>query len=103
MTSPTRSLPRVGRRIALTGTVQGVGFRPFVYRLAREVGVSGRVRNDASGVTIDAFGTPSGLDAFEARLRTDRPPAAIIDDLRAERIEPEPVDGFRIVESGGAA
>src|SRR5512138_2732796 len=92
-----------GRRIALTGTVQGVGFRPFVYRLALDVGISGRVRNDASGVTIDAFGTTSGLDAFVARLRTDRPPAAIIEDLRAEPIPPEPVDGFRIVESGGTA
>src|SRR5512147_1926185 len=70
-----------GRRIALTGTVQGVGFRPFVYRLARETGVAGRVRNDASGVTIEAFGPATVLDAFQRRLRTDRPPAAVIASL----------------------
>ncbi len=87
----------------LTGTVQGVGFRPFAYRLAREVGVSGRVRNDAAGVTIDAFGDAVVLDTFVSRLRTDRPPAAAIDDLRTEPLPVENVDGFEIVESGGAA
>ena len=43
-----------GKRIRIRGTVQGVGFRPWVYRMAVETGVSGRVWNDASGVTIDA-------------------------------------------------
>ena len=46
----------IGRRIDIRGTVQGVGFRPWVYRLAHELGVHGRVRNDARGVTIEAFG-----------------------------------------------
>ena len=55
MKVPTCPLPREGRRIALTGTVQGVGFRPFVYRLAREAGLTGWVRNDAAGVTVEAF------------------------------------------------
>jgi hydrogenase maturation protein HypF len=95
--------PREGRRIALTGTVQGVGFRPFVYRLARETGVAGRVRNDPSGVTIEAFGPRGALERFEARLVTDRPPASRVDSLRAEPIPPEPVAAFEIVESGGAA
>ena len=45
-----------GRRIHVSGTVQGVGFRPWVYRVAQQAGVTGRVRNDSSGVTIDAFG-----------------------------------------------
>jgi len=43
------------RRIAVTGTVQGVGFRPWVYRVARELGVVGQVRNDRAGVVIRAF------------------------------------------------
>jgi hydrogenase maturation protein HypF len=95
--------PGEGRRIALSGTVQGVGFRPFVYRVARETGVAGRVRNDAAGVTIEAFGSAAALDAFVGRLRADPPPAAIIADLRGERIPFEAALGFQIVESGGAA
>jgi hydrogenase maturation protein HypF len=92
-----------GRRIAVAGTVQGVGFRPFVYRLARATGVRGRVRNDAAGVTIDAFATTAVLDVFEARLRTDRPPAAVITRLTSEAIPEERLAGFEIVASGDAA
>jgi hydrogenase maturation protein HypF len=95
--------PDEGRRIALTGTVQGVGFRPFVYRLAHATGVRGRVRNDAAGVTIEAFGGPAALDAFERRLRAEHPPAAVIETLERGPIPPEPVEGFEIVESGPAA
>jgi hydrogenase maturation protein HypF len=87
----------------LTGAVQGVGFRPFVYRLARELGVRGRVRNDTSGVTIDAFAPAATLDRFVARLRTDHPPAAVVADLRSAPVAAEDVAGFEIVESGGAA
>src|SRR5512143_3125207 len=97
MTPETREgglRPGEGRRIVLTGTVQGVGFRPCVYRLAHEVGVRGRVRNDASGVTIDAC---------VPRLRTDHPPAAVVDGLRSARIAAEEVAGFEIEESGGDA
>jgi hydrogenase maturation protein HypF len=105
MTKPAREdgpRPGEGRRIALTGTVQGVGFRPFVYRLAHETGVRGRVRNDARGVTIEAFGAAAALDAFAARLVSDPPPAAAIDTLVEEPIPPEAVAGFEIVASGGA-
>jgi hydrogenase maturation protein HypF len=92
-----------GRRITLSGTVQGVGFRPFVYRLAHETGIAGRVRNDASGVTIEAFGSDAALDTFVARLRTDRPPASVVEALAVEPIAAERVAGFEIVTSGGAA
>ncbi len=94
--------PGEGRRIALSGTVQGVGFRPFVYRVARETGIAGRVRNDAAGVTIEAFGAAAALDLFVARLRADRPAASVISALSEEPIPPEPVRGFEIVASGGA-
>jgi len=76
--------------------------RPFVYRIAREGGVSGRVRNDARGVTVEAFGSPAALDAFEARLRAERPPAARVREVLAARIPPEPASGFVIVASEGA-
>ena len=54
-----------GRRIRVQGTVQGVGFRPWIHRLAREAGVGGRVRNDGQGVTIEAFGPGEVLAAFQ--------------------------------------
>ncbi|HEY6006515.1 MAG TPA: carbamoyltransferase HypF, partial [Anaeromyxobacter sp.] len=92
-----------GRRITIAGTVQGVGFRPFVFRLAQELGVRGRVRNDSGGVTIEAFGSAAALDAFVARLRADRPPAAVVEDLRSAPIPAEPAAGFEIVESARAA
>src|SRR3970040_1144303 len=59
---PTMSLE--GRRIEVRGTVQGVGFRPFIHRLAGEERVSGCVRNDARGVTIEAF-APEAREGFE--------------------------------------
>ncbi len=93
---------QAGRRIVVTGTVQGVGFRPFVYRLAHALDLGGRVWNDAGGVTIEAFGSPAALDAFEARLRAERPAAAVVATLRAEPIAPEPLQAFEIEASGGA-
>jgi hydrogenase maturation protein HypF len=90
----------IGRRIDIRGTVQGVGFRPWVYRLAHELGVHGRVRNDASGVTIEAFA--DDLDGFLARLRHEAPPAAHVDDLSAREIPVENLDDFVIVGSDKA-
>ena len=92
-----------GRRIELRGTVQGVGFRPWVFRLAREEGISGRVRNDGMGVTIDAFGSESVLTGFLRRLAGSAPPAARIDSLSARAIPAEATDDFVIVESRGAS
>ncbi|MFL5261932.1 MAG: Sua5/YciO/YrdC/YwlC family protein, partial [Anaeromyxobacteraceae bacterium] len=88
-----------GLRVVVRGTVQGVGMRPFVHRVARAAGVSGRVRNDARGVTIDAFGRRSELVEFLRRLGVDRPPAARFEELYWERIPHEAVDGFHIAES----
>jgi hydrogenase maturation protein HypF len=88
-----------GRRIEVRGTVQGVGFRPWLYRVAHEEGVSGRVRNDVSGVTIEAFGSSAALAAFLRRIETDRPPAAEVREVRARAIPPEQAQGFEIVAS----
>ena len=89
----------LGRHIKIRGTVQGVGFRPWVYRLATEEGIAGRVRNDATGVTIDAFGTEHALEHFLRRLGDSAPPAAVISDVRSWAIPYEPVDAFSIVPS----
>jgi hydrogenase maturation protein HypF len=90
---------RLGRRIEIRGVVQGVGFRPWVYRLATEQGVAGRVCNDAAGVTIDAFGPAETLDAFQKRLSTNIPAAAEIRALHTRPIPLEPLEGFAIVDS----
>jgi hydrogenase maturation protein HypF len=88
-----------GRRIEVRGTVQGVGFRPWVYRLAHEEGIRGRVRNDGAGVTIEAFGSPSALDRFVKRIGAEAPPAARVLELKERGIGVEPVSDFAIVSS----
>ena len=85
--------------IFITGLVQGVGFRPFVYRLAVGEGLAGRVRNDAEGVTLYVEGDTSSLKRFRSRLQKELPPLARIDTLRIERCQPEGLQDFRIVDS----
>jgi hydrogenase maturation protein HypF len=89
----------VRRRIRVAGVVQGVGFRPFVYRLATELGLSGHVGNDNEGVLISVEGEKPSIEEFEARLLADAPPMArIFSTERAEeRVRHE--CGFRIVDS----
>ena len=88
-----------GKRIRIQGTVQGVGFRPWVYRMAVQAGVRGRVRNDSSGVTIDAFGDEAELREFEQALRIGPPPAARIAQFDSVAIPAEPVTSFVIAPS----
>jgi hydrogenase maturation protein HypF len=72
----------VGVGVRVTGIVQGVGFRPFVHRLAEELGLSGHVGNDAGGVFIEASGPPAAIEAFLRRLVEDAPALAVIEDVR---------------------
>ncbi|HVO09571.1 MAG TPA: carbamoyltransferase HypF [Vicinamibacteria bacterium] len=92
-------MPVEGRRIEVRGTVQGVGFRPWVYRIAREAGLGGRVRNDPGGVTIEAFGTSAALDSFLRRIERERPPAAEVREVRSATIPAEATRTFEIVSS----
>jgi hydrogenase maturation protein HypF len=71
------------RRIYVTGVVQGVGFRPFVYNLAAELGLAGWVLNSSSGVEIEAVGPGYALDEFVERLMADAPPLARIEYISA--------------------
>lgn len=89
----------LGCRIEVRGTVQGVGFRPWVVRLAREEGVGGRVWNDAAGVRIEAFGPAEALETFLDRLRTAPPPAAVIREVLCLSIPGEDVEELVIVPS----
>ncbi len=95
----TAEVVSLGRRIEVRGTVQGVGFRPWIYRLAREEGVGGRVWNDGAGVEIEAFGEPAALDAFVQRLRMAPPPAAVIREIQCRVIPGEDVTELVIVPS----
>ena len=97
--------PLAGRRIRVRGTVQGVGFRPWVYRVARASAVTGRVRNDTAGVTIEAFGPVAAIETFIDRLSHDvaRPVAAVVNRIDAEGIPFECTAGFSIMPSAVAA
>jgi hydrogenase maturation protein HypF len=79
--STPRTAPEGGEFIELRGVVQGVGFRPWVYQLAHEEGVRGSVRNDPSGVQVEAWAPPEVLDRFCTRLVAGRPPGAEIDQV----------------------
>ena len=89
------------RRIRVTGVVQGVGFRPFVWRLAQELKLTGWVKNDAAGVEIHVEGDAGQLRALEQRLRADAPPLARVDAVSISAVESGAHAGFLIVESGG--
>lgn len=88
-------------RIEVRGVVQGVGFRPFVYRLARELALDGWIRNDGSGVTIEVQGDPGRIACMARRLAEDAPPLARVDDIALHDCAPRASDGFAILESGG--
>jgi hydrogenase maturation protein HypF len=91
----------IAEMIRVRGLVQGVGFRPTVWRLAHENGLRGSVANDGEGVTIHICGPPPAIADFVSRLLADPPPLA-----RIERLErtptaplPPPETGFRIASS----
>ena len=87
------------RLIAVEGVVQGVGFRPYVHRLAAANALCGFVRNDAGGVLIDVEGEAARVDAF-CRMLTFAPPAlATIARVRVEPAAPQAYDGFLIAPS----
>jgi hydrogenase maturation protein HypF len=88
-----RHLGRPVERRVLTvrGVVQGVGFRPFVCRLARALGLTGQVGNTPAGVCIELFGQPNQLEAFERALRPHAPPQAVI-----EAVEVVAADGLPV-------
>ncbi|NMO02818.1 carbamoyltransferase HypF [Gordonia sp. TBRC 11910] len=87
------------RRISVRGVVQGVGFRPFVARLAAELRLSGHCGNDDSRVFVEVEGPAAAVAEFTRRVRFDAPPMSMIVDLRTEVIPTESDRDFRIVDS----
>ena len=94
---------RAAHFVRITGVVQGVGFRPFVHRLAIRHGLAGWVRNVAGAVEIHVEGDGAELDAFESRLRSEAPPVSRIDMIEATTVAPGALGiaggEFRIVAS----
>jgi hydrogenase maturation protein HypF len=78
------------RQLRVTGTVQGVGFRPFVYRHAVALGLHGFVRNDTTGVLIEVEGPASAIASLERLLVEEPPPLARVDRVRATDLDPLP-------------
>jgi len=91
--------PATRSHIEVRGIVQGVGFRPFVYTLARSLGLSGWVFNSSSGVTIEIEGGEAEVDAFLEALRTDPPQLAAIAGIAVSEMEVRGSAGFSILES----
>ncbi len=89
----------IRREIQVSGLVQGVGFRPFVYRLAAELGLAGSVKNTASGVVIEVQGETDLVENFLARLQGEAPPLSQILHVEVEDIDYVDENEFRIVES----
>ncbi len=88
-----------GSRIHITGVVQGVGFRPFVYGLAGRYGLAGWVRNSSAGVDIEVDGPPEALASFARALRAEAPALARIDTLEVTERPPHGAGRFEIVHS----
>ena len=86
-------------RVRVEGTVQGVGFRPYVYRLAGELDLAGYVLNDSHGVLVEVEGDADAVDRFVARLAPDAPPLAVVERLQAEDRAPVHEHEFRILAS----
>jgi hydrogenase maturation protein HypF len=92
---------RMGERFEVYGTVQGVGFRPFVHRLATQLQLDGSVRNAGGYVVVEAGGTETHLAEFARRLTDDAPPLAHVSGVTEQRLATAPGagSGFRVAPS----
>ncbi|HET7011441.1 MAG TPA: carbamoyltransferase HypF [Anaerolineales bacterium] len=99
MTQAERVVTPSAKLVHVTGVVQGVGFRPFVYNLAERLGLSGWVRNTSSGVDIEVRGPEEEVQRFLSCLRSEAPPLAHIEHLVWETCLSQADGGFRILPS----
>ena len=98
-TTPATAMSRERVRIVVRGAVQGVGFRPFVYRLATELGLDGWVGNSAQGVFIEIEGASDCVSSFTRRLKIEKPARAIIQSCEWSHLDPLGYKEFEIRES----
>ena len=86
-------------RVTIRGAVQGVGFRPYVHRLATEIGLRGWVLNSSQGILLEVEGIQRGVDAFLLRLEKEKPPRSFIQSLEHTFLDPAGLTDFTIRES----
>ncbi|MEY9877259.1 hydrogenase maturation protein HypF [Streptacidiphilus sp. MAP12-33] len=98
MTAPTAD-PAERRRVTVAGVVQGVGFRPYVFGLARELRLTGYVTNTAEGVVAEVEGVGAAVAAFCARLGPEAPPLAVVQSVHHEPVAPRGDPAFTIAAS----
>ncbi len=91
--------PLLRRRLLVAGTVQGVGFRPFVFNLATGMGLTGFVRNDPAGVVIEIEGPAADMALFETALSSSAPPLAVIERVKSDRLPLEGSSRFEIADT----
>src|SRR5215467_116245 len=104
MRVPVTSKPAAQRlRITLRGAVQGVGFRPFVYRLATEMSLTGWVLNSSAGLVVEVEGPTDRLVLFEERIESERPKASVITAHESSWIDVESSTRFEIHHSDADA
>lgn len=102
MTAPVSHEPSVRREFVVTGVVQGVGFRPFLARLADELDLSGSCANDEVSVQVAVEGSPHAVAAFGERLTSDAPPLAQVMSVAHRDLPATGESCFQIVASGAA-
>jgi hydrogenase maturation protein HypF len=103
MTGTLLHSDNIRQRVTVTGVVQGVGFRPFVHRIASELGLAGFVGNDSGAVFVEVQGPGACVDEFRRRLRAEVPPLAQISAISVVDIDSQAGSDFRIVESQAVA
>src|SRR4030067_2051591 len=91
----------VRAQVVVCGIVQGVGFRPFVYRLAREHGLGGWVLNSTQGVVIEVEGERERIDGFLGELQAQPPPQALIEKVEYSLLPPVGYPSFVLEASRG--
>jgi hydrogenase maturation protein HypF len=89
----------VRARARVEGTVQGVGFRPYVWRLANRLGLGGFVRNDEHGVLLEVEGAPAAVERFRARLTAEAPPLAVVERVAWATVAVQGQRAFAITDS----
>src|ERR1700761_7849290 len=101
MTDTLLHIDSVRQRFTVTGVVQGVGFRPFVHRIATDLGLTGFVGNDSGAVFLEVQGPGTLIGEFARRLRAEAPPLASISAVNVVDVDTDRLceSGFRIVES----
>src|SRR3954471_13095443 len=99
MGSSCRGVSVLRNRVRVEGTVQGVGFRPYVYRLARELELAGYVLNDERGVLVEIEGSPGAVERFCSRLPTEAPPLARVERVARVELPASGLSGFSIAPS----